>query len=252
METDDQDSIRRGFVLESIAGRYRSTPLSTVGELQFQLMSTPRIIVLPGQLDEAIIQVLTSYGIPREFLKAHLEDKEYSGRGSRPQDAVTAYFWQIPQFVRCCGNCTTEDFIYTTNSRGPVVLLGVSLWMQKQSGISVLLVQRSMTHCQETEVRAESSFEDELREMLPYAGSGISIEDYVNQLAYERWSDFVSGLNIKNTFPDMIWESMASVEQNLDSARYIVSVGNTLYLADEHAWEDILRRLERRMRCIQA
>lgn len=112
METDDQDSIRRGFVLESIAGRYRSTPLSTVGELQFQLMSTPRIIVLPGQLDEAIIQVLTSYGIPREFLKAHLEDKEYSGRGSRPQDAVTAYFWQIPQFVRCCGNCTTED-LYT-------------------------------------------------------------------------------------------------------------------------------------------
>ncbi|KAL6887021.1 hypothetical protein GGI43DRAFT_431628 [Trichoderma evansii] len=253
METDDEASIKRGFVLESIAGRYRSTPLSTVGELQFQLMSAPRIIVLPGQLDEAIIQVLTSFGVPHKFLRAHLlEDTEYDWRGSRPQDAVASYFWAIPQFVRCCGKCTTETFEYTTDSRGPVVILGASLWVAKQKGISILLVQQSVTRCQNTNLRADPSLEDELREKLPHAGLNISVEDYINQLAYERWVEYLTELHIESTFPALIWEAMASIEQNLDMSRYITLDGNTLYLADEHAWEDILRRLERRMHCIRA
>lgn len=250
MATGDKDSIRRGYVLEQTNGRYRATSLSTVGELHFQLLSTPRTIVLPGQLNEATIQVLTSYGVPHQFLKAHLEGAEYSWRGSRPQDATAAYFWEMPQFVRCCGKCTTEDFAYITDSRGPVVMLNVSLWVAKQRGISILLVQRSITNCQETEVRTDSSLEDELREKLPHAGLDISITDYINQLAYERWVEHIAELSIETTFSDLIWESMGAIEQNLDTARYIASEGGALYLADEHAWEGILRRLDRRMRCI--
>ncbi|KAM0515017.1 hypothetical protein ACHAPE_006339 [Trichoderma viride] len=250
MDTDDEDSIKRGFVLEPINGRYRATPLSTVGELQFQLLSTPRTIVLPGQLDKATIQVLTYCGVSPEFLKAHLEDTPYSRRGTRPQDAIATYFWQIPQFVRCCGKCTTEDFAYTTDSRGPVVMLNVSLWVAKQRDTFVLLVQQSNTNCEETEARADSSLENELREKLPHAGPNISIQDYINQLAYERWVEYIAELSIETTFSDLIWEAMEAIEQNLDTARYIALEDKTLYLADEYAWEGILRRLDRRMRCI--
>lgn len=252
MATDGQDLIKRGFVLESTNGGYRATPLSTLGEIQFQLLSTPRTIVLPGQLDEIIIQVLAIFGVSQDFLKTHLEDTEYSCRGRRPQDAETTYFWAIPQFVRCCGECTTEPFSYTASSRGPVKLLGVSLWVAKQRGISVLLVQQSVTRCQETEVLADPSLEDELREKLPHAGPNISIQDYINQLAYERWVEYISELTIETTFPDLIWDAMRAIEQNLDTARCIALGGDTPYLADEEAWEGILRRLDRRMRCIKA
>lgn len=80
MATDDEDSVRRDFVLELTNGRCRVIPLSTGGELQFQLTSISRTIVLSGRLDEATIQVLTSSGVPREFLKAYLEDTAYSWR----------------------------------------------------------------------------------------------------------------------------------------------------------------------------
>lgn len=129
-------------------------------------------------------------------------------------------------------------------------MLNVSLWVAKQRGISILLVQRSITNCQETEVRTDSSLEDELREKLPHAGLDISIKDYINQLAYERWVEYIAELSIETTFSDLIWESMGAIEQNLDTARYIASEGGALYLADEHAWEGVLRRLDRRMRCI--
>lgn len=131
-------------------------------------------------------------------------------------------------------------------------MLGVALWVAKQRGISILLIQQSVTRCQRTKMQADSSLEDELREKLPHADFEISIEDYVNQLAYERWLEYVAELNIETTFPDLIWEAMQGIEQNLDTVRYIVSHGKKLYFADEHAWEDILRRLERRLRCIRA
>lgn len=214
-------------------------------------MSTPRVIVLPRQLDKATAQVLTSYGVPHEFLKSYREDTGYSWRGSRPQDAIAVYFWEIPQFVRCCGKCTTEPFVYTSCSRGPVVMLGVSLCVTKRTDISILLVQRSVTRCQRTKVQADPTLEDELREKLPHAGCYIAIEDYINQLAYERWVEYLGELNIEKTFPELIWLAMEGIEQNLDTARYIAWHGKKLYLADEGAWEDILRRLERRIRCIR-
>ncbi|KAL7928943.1 hypothetical protein V8C35DRAFT_332081 [Trichoderma chlorosporum] len=244
--------VKRAFVLEWTNGRYKVTPLSTVGELQFQLLSTQRTMVLPGQLDEATIQALTSYGVPHELLKAHLEGTGYSWRGSRPEDDTAMYFWEIFQSVRCCGKCTTEDFEYITDSRGPVVLLRVTLWVAKQRDISVLLVQQSTTSCQETEVRADPSLEDELREKLPNAGLNVSVKDYINQLAYERCAEYIFELRIETTTSDLIWDAMCSIEQNLDTARRIALDGDTLYLADKHAWEDLLRRLERRMRHVRA
>ncbi|KAK1242519.1 hypothetical protein MKX08_005331 [Trichoderma sp. CBMAI-0020] len=190
--TNGEASIERGYVLKSTDGRYRVTPLSTVGELQFQLLSTPRTIVLPGPLDEATIQVLTSYGVPHQFLKAHLEGTEYSWRGGRPHDATS------------------------------------------------------------TQVQPDSALEDEPREKLPRAGPNISIKDYVNQLVYERWATYIAELSIERISSDLIWYAMECVEQNLDTARYIAREGDTLYLADEHAWEDLLRRLDRRMRYSKA
>jgi hypothetical protein len=251
MDTDDEISLGRAFVLESTNGQYEATSLSTLEELRFQLLSNPRIIVLPGLLDEPTIQMLKSYGVPHDFVKAHLEGTAYSWRGSRPQDATAPYFWVIPQFVRCCGRCTTEDFAYTTNSRGPVVMLSVSLWSARRLDPSVLLVQRSMTNCQETQVRADPPLEDELRVKLPCAGLNITIQDYINQLAYERWVEYIAEFNLATMYPGLIWEVMEAIEQNLETARYIASEGNTLYFANEHAWESLLRRLDRRMHCIK-
>ncbi|PON26235.1 hypothetical protein TGAM01_v204711 [Trichoderma gamsii] len=250
---DREDSVRRGFALEpSTNGQYKITSLSTLRRLQSHLSSPQRIVVLPGQLDEATIEMLTSHGVPHEFVKSHLEGTEYSWRGSRPQDAIAAYFWVVPQFVRCCGQCTTDVFEYTTNSRGRVVLLSVSLWVSKQQLISVLLVQRSVTNCEETEVPADPSLEDELRRKLPHAGLTISIKDYINQLAYERWVEYVAELNIETVSSDLLWRAAEAVEQNLDTARYIAAEGDALYLADERAWEGMLRRLDFRMRCFKA
>lgn len=251
MATDDEAALERGFVLESTNGRYRATPLSTLGRLQFQLLSPLRIIVLSGKLGELTSRTLTSYGVPHEFVKAHFNGTEYSCRGSRPQDATATYFWEVPQFVRCCGKCTTEAFEYTTTSRGPVVMLSVSLWVTKARDMSVLLVQQSTTDCQQTKVRADPSIEDELREKLPLAGLHLSIQDYVNQLAYERWMEYVAELNIETTALKLIWHAMRAIEQNLDTARYIASEGRDTYLADIHAWEGMLRRLDRRIRCIK-
>lgn len=258
---DREDSIKPGFVLESTNGQYKIAPLSTLRRLQSHLPSyhltsylpsPQRTVVLPGQLDEATIEELTSYGVPNGFLKSHLEGTEYSWRGSRPQDATAAYWWVVPQFVRCCGKCTTEVFEYTTNSRGRVVLLSVSLWVSKHRDISVLLVQQSVTNCPETQVPADPSLEDELRIKLPHVGPIISIKDYINQLAYERWVEYVHELNIETVFSDLLWRAAEAVEQNLDTARYIASEGDALYLADEHAWEGMLRRLDFRMRCFKA
>ncbi|KAL7921529.1 hypothetical protein ACQKWADRAFT_327590 [Trichoderma austrokoningii] len=251
MARDDDDALERGFVLESTNGRYKATALLTLGKLQFHLLSPLRIIVLPGELDELTTRTLTSYGVPHEFLKAHFKGTEYSCRGSRPQDATATYFWEVPQFVRCCGKCTAEDFEYTTTSRGPVVMLSVSLWVTKERDMSVLLVQQSMTKCHEAKVRADPSIEDELREKLPLAGLHLSIQDYVNQLAYERWVEYVAELNLETTFSDLVWSAMRAIEQNLDTARYVAAEGGTLYLADIHAWEGMLQRLDRRTRCIK-
>ncbi|KAL7892523.1 hypothetical protein HDV63DRAFT_415266 [Trichoderma sp. SZMC 28014] len=255
MDTDDEDSVKRGFVLEPINGRYRATPLSTVGELQFHLLSTSRTIVLPGKLDEATAQVLTDSGVSHKFLKAYLEDATYSSRGSRPQDAIATYCWRIPQFVKCCGECTkcaTEEFEDTTNSRGPVVLLRVSLWISKQRNISVLLVQQSDTDCENMCIEApvDPSLEDELREKVPHAGLeiNISIPDYVNQLACERWAEYIAEFTIDDTSPRLLWDSLRLIEQNFDTARHIALRGGAQYLASEQPWEDLLRRLDRRMR----
>ncbi|UKZ71700.1 uncharacterized protein TrAtP1_012649 [Trichoderma atroviride] len=233
--TNGEDSNERGFVLKSADGRYRVTPLPTVGELHLQLLSTSRTIVLPGQLDEATIQVLTSHGVPRQFLKAHLKDTEYSWRGSRPQDVTAAYFWAMPQFVRCCGKCTTEDFEYITDCQRPVVMLNVSLWVAKQQGIPVLLVQQSITNCQQTEVQSDPTLEDELREKLPHAGPNISIQDYINQLAYERWVEYIGELTTESTSSDLIWKqcvqlSRTSIQRDILLRRgtRCISLMNTL------------------------
>lgn len=130
-------------------------------------------------------------------------------------------------------------------------MIGASLWISKQRGISVLLIQRPFTNCQKTEVPVDPSLEDELREKLPHAGPNISIKDYINQLAYERWVEYISELDIEIISFDLIWFSMRCVEENLDTARYIASEGGALYLAGEHAWEDLLRTLSRRMRYIK-
>lgn len=132
-------------------------------------------------------------------------------------------------------------------------MLSVSLWVSKQRGISILLVQHSLTNCpEETEVPADPSLEDELREKLPRAGPNISITDYINQLVYERWVKYVVELNIDRASSDLIWRAIEAVEQNLDTARYIASEGGALYLADERVWEVLLQRLDLRMRCFKA
>ncbi|KAM0454967.1 hypothetical protein ACHAPV_008108 [Trichoderma viride] len=131
-------------------------------------------------------------------------------------------------------------------------MLSVSLWISKQQDISVLLVQQSVTNCPETEVPADPSLEDELQRKLPHAGPKISIQDYINQLAYERWVEYVAELSIERVFSDLLWRAAEAIEQNLDTARYIASEGGALYLADERAWEGMLRRLDFRMRCFKA
>jgi hypothetical protein len=126
------------------------------------------------------------------------------------------------------------------------MLFDVSLWLE--SSISILLVQRSDTQCWNTGVPTEPSFEEELREKLPEAGLNISIEDYVNQLAYERWVEFVAELQLEETSATLVLEAMTAVERNLDQARYMAACGKSVFVANEQAWEDILRRLERRLR----
>lgn len=248
---DDELAVRRGFVIEWPPEGCRQFRMSTAKDLDWQLQlvnasPVPRILVLPGHLDEATKAVFSKHHncVTKEFLDAHA----WSGSCIRPKgcdqdDGVTTCHWVFPQTVP--DGYRHANAGYAT-SRGTAVLLSASLCIIR---IPILIIERSSSTSDETpEPLASLAFEDEIRYLLPQHRVGMLIEDYVNQLAYERWADFVTALRPRDMTQDMLFAAMGAMEQNLDQVRYLFARGRRLNVAGEDAWADMLLRLQRRIR----
>lgn len=102
--------------------------------------------------------------------------------------------------------------------------------------------------------RAEtSSFEEDLWETLVLTGSSVdvSIEEIFGELVYDRWVECLAAMRLDvidcEQEQKSLWRAMASLETNIDEARYLARQGKLLDVVSTAAWTELVQRLELRI-----
>ncbi|KAK2590151.1 hypothetical protein QQS21_012162 [Conoideocrella luteorostrata] len=102
-----------------------------------------------------------------------------------------------------------------------------------------------------------SSFEEDLWETLVSLGgaSDTSLEEIFGELIYDRWVDCLAAMRLETHHWELeqssFWRVMASLEINLDEAKYMSRRGKQLDVVAVSAWGDLIQRLQLRIQLRQ-
>jgi hypothetical protein len=131
----------------------------------------------------------------------------------------------------------------STGGNGKAELLTAYLW--KKGNTHILIVEPSSLHSMGR--LPSPTLEDDIRNEFVGDCYGLSVEEHVSLLIYERWLDCMACLKMTEATSSVLWELTIAVDYNIEQTRYMRRQDWDMCFEDEEdAWNNIISMIKHR------